>query len=129
MREIKFRVWDIDKKKMLFYSGIFNTKPSTEMSTFPQYDSMPRFHEVEVMQYTGLKDKNGVEVYEGDVLADNLGKGVVEYIDKYGAFRVNYRNGDCKWFYHYLDSEYRTIEVIGNIYESPELLNGEVKDE
>jgi len=74
-----------------------------------------------VMQFTGLCDRSGVEVYESDVVQDHNGVGVVEWHDS--AFRVNYRNGYAKWFYDYtLKGERESIEVIGNVHQHPELL-------
>jgi uncharacterized phage protein (TIGR01671 family) len=76
-------------------------------------------------QYTGRKDSYRKEIYESDIIQDNLGIGYIEYVTDYAAFRVNYGNGECKWFYSYLDDELKTIKVIGNIHENPELLKEE----
>ena len=108
-REIKFRAWNGDK--------LSNTATLEKLVNSDYYFDVKN---VVWMQYTGLKDKNA---YEGDVIRDNIGVGVIEYSDKYAGFRVNYTNDRCKWFYDYLDSEMDCLEVIGNIYENPELLN------
>lgn len=70
-----------------------------------------------IMQYTGLKDKNGVEIYEGDI-ARVGDKGVTSVTFFDGAFYtvVSHSNYRCGGW------ETKSIEIIGNIYENPELL-------
>ena len=115
MRELKFRFW-------CPYTG--SMKPAQtlyELHMAARFIASQCFDHA--MQYTGHKDNNGVEIYEGDCIYDNIGHGVVEYVEEYAAFRVNYRDDSyCKWFYDYLDSEKATLEVIGNVHENPELL-------
>jgi len=91
-----------------------------------------------VVQYTGLKDKNGKEIYEGDIDSDDHNNlFVICYIEKYGAYcavplplylhenyedEVVYQYGyDC--YFHNCTPE-RYINIIGNIYQNPELLEG-----
>jgi uncharacterized phage protein (TIGR01671 family) len=111
MRQLKFRAWNSIVERM--------SDPHT-LEELHKEDV--QFWNLTFMQYTGLKDKNGVEIYEGDYIYDHIGHGVIEYAEKYAAFRVNYRDDRCKWFYDYLDSEQASIEVIGNIYTDKELL-------
>lgn len=119
MREIRYRAWNKHHKKMYdvyathFNEGLVMCKSSAGTThTFGMID-------LELMQYTGLKD-----VYQSDIVSDHVGIGVVEYVDDCAAFRVNYRNGSAKWFYDYiLCGELESIEVIGNIHESPELMD------
>ncbi|MDO8226126.1 YopX family protein [Bacillus cabrialesii] len=79
-----------------------------------------------LMQYTGLKDKNGRDIYEGDVVKfksayceNKIIKAVVKFKDSLGSFVFNM--GDDQGFWR-MDASIREIEVIGNIYENPELL-------
>lgn len=109
MREIKFKVWDKARKVMLDdvrLSGMLNKKLKCKS--------------VEFLQYTGLKDKNGVELYCADVCqVDGLGVCEVGICEFYGA--VFKRDG---WNHAVVESvvEQDGFEIIGNIYENPELL-------
>lgn len=118
-REIKFRAWDKISKTMDYWQP------------FKYFDNSlvdPDSKAVEtIMQYTGLKDKNGKEIYEGDILDINdqynlIGSDIYEVVFSDGAFRIDgaelailHNSPGC-------DALGEDTEVIGNIYENPELL-------
>lgn len=82
-----------------------------------------QFDEVELIQSTGLKDKNGVEIFEGDIVK-TLGADLEETLSTIkfaeGAFCVDHKNLGTEFeFLYFVDSP---LEVVGNIYENPELL-------
>lgn len=134
-REIKFRVWDKEKKE---WYDVFEIKESMSR-LWLRLD----FNNLEISQYTGLKDKNGKEVYQGDILkveADKEGYGNTSYCGYlevttstcgFGLrmFNPTTEEMDAKWqpwdsssLWHINDDDGKNIEVIGNIYENPELL-------
>lgn len=128
MRKIKFRIWDMDRKVMMgsqyviFYDGDF-------YENFRDFEDGILIENIAVMQYIGLKDKNGVEIYEGDVVHLTSDEGV-----NYNALIVFKDGGFCAIDGTESDYSIRryglsrfdfNLEVIGNIYENPELLEEE----
>ena len=112
MREIKFRAWDGEK---LRYPNLINTSDSPTPFTCYTTDNLEpgHFDAKELMQFTGLKDLQGKEIYEGDIVDYGNGRNkVVEFID--GCFCICGITAMPKLMTLY--------PVIGNIYENPELL-------
>ena len=127
-REIKFRAWlkygkeIVDVEEIDFMNEVINyidnDYENNEQEIVGAY-----FEDIELMEYTGLEDKNGKEIYEGDIvkLRANHGIGVIKYYDEWGAFIVEYikpRPLAVLGMNYYKED----IEVLGNIYENPELL-------
>lgn len=112
MREIKFRAWS--KKYKIF---CWNGRAMTLQDLAIIEHSPEVVDELVYLQYTGLNDKYGKEVYEGDILASGYRKGDVEFYR--GIYVVREMNGQGL-LSQYLKADF---EVIGNIYENPELLN------
>ncbi|OUM85660.1 MAG: hypothetical protein BAA01_09315 [Bacillus thermozeamaize] len=107
MRELKFRAWSIEKQSWVYF----------------RIDNVPTWvHPAEVYQYIGLKDKNGREIYEGDIVTGWFnnqkivgqvfyGSNAAFFIQRKDLLGISLINADS-W-----------LEVIGNVYENPELLN------
>jgi hypothetical protein len=106
MREIKFRVFDKISKEMYKWSQI----ASISLVDFER-------EHYELMQYTGLKDKNGKEIFEGDI--DDR-KRVCEYFPNLGCFGFKSTKHSAITFLGQFITSGNVI--IGNIYENPELL-------
>jgi uncharacterized phage protein (TIGR01671 family) len=137
MRDIKFRAWDNIGEQMIFDFGMtpedYHAYIIPEGAEYP--DQFEYYDDIKLMQYTGLKDKNGVEIYEGDILRlfdprlPEKTKSSEVTFDR-GAFLVDTQMGTLpdrttlKTLYRELmNREYSDCEVIGNIYENPELIN------
>ena len=130
-REIKFRAWDKANKEMQPVEAIyFNQKSSKNIIIDDEWFS---FGEVILMQYTGLKDKNGKEIYEGDIvlvatysyeepLLDTTC--TIEYNPHYLIYEFVEieETGERYSMLDIRDNFKSELEVIGNIYENPELL-------
>ena len=122
MREIKFRAWDNKNKKLVSFENI--ELPYSENVNLDGQIEGILDRGIILMQYTGLKDKNDVEIYEGDIVGHNGFIGYVKYINSgncnvLGYALVSLING--RIFYMFCD-ETDNYEVIGNIYENKELL-------
>jgi len=114
MREIKFRAWDNKAKEWIKGFAI----AEGGQLLIDQIGTSITFRTgFSLMQYTGLKDKNGKEIWEGDVVKDMFGEIFEVQWHKYSAgftvIKKNLWNRDLR----------EDDEVIGNIYENPELLD------
>ena len=119
MRDIKFRAFDKDLKQILKVKEIdFEHRIVTLKISKLAIKKIP-FENVELLQYTGLKDKNEKEIFEGDIIVHNNHKFEVVCDSTRFIGLDNDRSG--KGYCCYKDGS-SSIEVIGNIYESPELL-------
>ena len=129
-REIKFRAWDKELKKMRV-NPVLHFTPQSKFTVSGYSGQL-----YELMQYTGLKDKNGKEIYEGDIVCF-VEDVVAEVIGGYprtepeGRFlKVGWNDEFLSWYLwdergggQSMDSE-EEYEVIGNIYENPDILSG-----
>ncbi len=120
MRQIKFRIWDSKNKRFVYFQGIFNKLDDNLIGEIGQ-------------QFTGMKDKNGKEIYEGDILEIWDGRKLpVEFGEYFTGFeRRDSHNGwylasnkaisDIALDERYAVEEYG-VTVVGNIFENSELL-------
>lgn len=140
MREIKFRAWDKRDEKMLVDDPFSSVHPFAITPSGAVYGAGELLYDNELganstvvlMQYTGLKDKNGVEIYESDILQDHRERRAI----------IVWHQANCEFLLNDLE-EYQAgnydepayiiwdgqgwlgLEVVGNIYENPELLGNQ----
>jgi uncharacterized phage protein (TIGR01671 family) len=113
MRKIKFRVYRLDTKEL---KPPFALEDAMAVSSFHEPLNVTKHV---VMQYTGFRDKNGKEIYEGDVIQFLSHKGDV-YWDESGLWAAHWN--EQKYNERLFVFNQKKFEVIGNIYENPELL-------
>lgn len=154
MREIKFRAWDRKHNEWLGADSWFVHSSESVLVVWPQVEKgfevsvhmeTLGVDRIALMQYTGLKDMNGVEIYEGDVVRSfsNINKKSAPHLSAaeptYRTSSVEFYNGafrlTCDEFPHgcgilnnYVGAMAEDLEVIGNIYEHGHLLENESKE-
>jgi len=148
MKEVKFRAWDKNQKKM-FYDGdyyylphhkdelkkvvdkcfitnygIFYWVHETQLpyATEQHFDSLKyQQRDIEVMQFTGLQDKNGKEICKGDICKNGDWETDVNTYN-YRIEKVTWNKDNGMWMGWNFNEDGMICEIIGNIYENPELL-------
>ena len=126
----KFRAWAEEGKVM--YYDVYTFKDDTLLLKYDEFafDEVPASDFI-LMQSTGLKDKNGKEIFEGDVVKYEVGRNTVTeevaYDKNFAGFGV--RDADTDIIFTFLQLadvvDLISLEVVGNKYENPELLEGE----
>ena len=124
MKKFKMKAWLMKEKKMVSIIGIdFNyeyIRYTEDDNLFNENYKTAEFKNIELLQFTGLKDNGGQELYEADVIKFNDGiddiYGLISYDDEDGTYRVSYEN-----ITEHLSEREGDFEIIGNIFENPDL--------
>ncbi len=135
MREIKFRVWTgkiiLDPTDNLHITGNEGYWHLENCYNYKGYDVPSKWdgdnEDSILMQYTGLKDKNGKEIYEGDIM-DGMVVVFGQYFNHQGFYLMEYFKGKFRLIPIINSNTYKIKrEVMGNIYENPELIKKGVR--
>ena len=124
MKEFKMKAWLKKEKKMVAIIGIdFNyeyIRYTEDDNLFNENYKTAEFKDIELLQFSGAKDKAGQELYEADVIKFNDGiddiYGLISYDDEDGSYRVSYEN-----ITEHLSDLEGDFEIVGNIFENPDL--------
>lgn len=124
MKEFKMKAWLKKEKKMVAIIGIdFNyeyIRYTEDDNLFNSDYKTAEFKDIELLQFSGVKDKAGQELYEADVIKFNDGVddiyGLISYDDEDGTYRVSYEN-----ITEHLSDREGDFEIVGNIFENPDL--------
>ena len=118
----KFRAWDKVLKEMVQVNALVLDEQVVKVTYKNGNVAKDDMKEYELMQSTGLKDKNGKEIFEGDIVSIDT--------DEFDLLFVKYESGiywlmDDEECVEHLSDYYKYVSIVGNIYENPELLEVE----
>lgn len=130
MKGLRFRVWDIERECYLDETELVGITPDGKYILYIEEEEISKL-EIEgdyiLEQYTGLKDRNGKEIYEGDILGDMWRDGYIAWCDKCKQLQYHILThecmaclGDVQWYE--LVNDNGKLEVVGNVHENPDLL-------
>lgn len=122
MREIKYRAWYLDQELMCDVDGF--DFPNKQMTVYHHgfYNGQETcgIDDLPIMQYIGIKDTEEKEIYEGDIVEDKHGRrNIVRFLN--GLFLIG------NWNVHGFINAFQEFKVVGNIYQTPELIKEETK--
>ena len=121
MREIKFRAWDNRKMQVVDFNNLFVNRHHPSGTLYLRRE-MPfgDYHETKLMQFTGLYDKNGKEVYEGDIIKHRYHDDQQEIL--WDERILGYKLLPSESVLQKVDEDRGLFEIIGNRFEHPHLL-------
>lgn len=123
MRPIKFRVWLDEFNKMFYDVGLLGGELYVNIDG-KGYDVVGDCRDFKLMQYTGLKDQNGRENYEGDIAKSGKRLFVAKWNNDIASFVWEPLDGESSYPCFNVGTV-KNVEIVGNIYENSELLEGE----
>lgn len=126
MKEFNFRAWDKKNKKMIYPPGCYESNPGPTVTFDGRCYIEGKYQDLIYLPWTGLIDKDAEYIYEGDLLGGVYDGGAILYCDE--CKTLTYQTSDmcfaCEGEVHWYEliEEDGALEVLGNIYENPELL-------
>jgi len=130
MNDVKYRAWDYKEKRMVKVLAIDWEHQTISYEADINHEGMSGFERCyhqplenfELLQFTGVKDKNGQEIYEGDILKNSFGS---LYEVKWVSSMTSFMCSPLKVVYEVRHLDNLDTEVVGNVFENTELLRGE----
>lgn len=127
MRDIKFKAWNKVLNKMYSHEELLKLTKDIVKNEFVTGIYLPLNSDIEILRYTGLKDKNEKEIYEGDIVEfyfDGIKTKSEVFYKKDKGFCFNISSYEYKYILNIKSLGFtdRETNIIGNIYENPELL-------
>ena len=121
MREIKFRAWLKEHKSMIDVMEIDIDNQTIFYYWFGDHDGhFENFNKIDLMEYTGLKDKNNKEIYEGDIVIHHNKMHKIIFNAEEARFVL--RDDEFELEIPFTNNNNKRMEVVGNIYENSELI-------